>query len=100
MFATLTARAYRKWQLYWEQEPWGPWRDNLHAAIVAREVRRPYTKKGTSVKLEPFMVRSPDERKKEGVDGLFSMLAMAATKVKKGEVKAKPRSKKRRGKRR
>lgn len=25
---------------FYEEEPWGAWRDNMHAAIIAREVRR------------------------------------------------------------
>lgn len=31
---------YELLQRYWTEEPWGPWRDNLHAAIVASEVLR------------------------------------------------------------
>lgn len=47
---------------YWAEEPWGPWRDNLHAAIIAREVRRPYLRKGAKNPLDDFMVMQPGRR--------------------------------------
>lgn len=62
MKARLPASAYINWQLYWQQEPWGPWRDNLHTAILAREVRRPHLKENAKDELDTFMVMSPAER--------------------------------------
>jgi hypothetical protein len=47
---------------YWQAEPWGPWRDNLHAAIIAREVRRPYLRRGAKNPLDDFMVMQPARR--------------------------------------
>lgn len=48
---------------YWEEEPWGPWRDNLHAAIVARAVLQAGGYKAT--KIDAFMVRSQERASRE-----------------------------------
>lgn len=57
----MPARDYELLLRYWQQEPWGPWRDNLHAAVIAAEVRRPHLKKGKKVQLDDFMLRHPDD---------------------------------------
>lgn len=31
---------------YWAEEPWGPWRDNAHAGVIASAVENLYVKKG------------------------------------------------------
>lgn len=46
---------------YFAAEPWGAWRDNLHAAIIAREVRRTLTPRRT-IDLQQFMVMPPARR--------------------------------------
>jgi hypothetical protein len=45
---------------YWAEEPWGPWRDNLHAAIIAREIHRAHFK--GEIRLDDFMVLDPAKR--------------------------------------
>lgn len=52
-------------QRFWLHEPWGPWRDNLHAAMLAIEIRRPYLKKGAKSRIGDFMIRHPDELAEE-----------------------------------
>lgn len=47
---------------YWRMEPWGTWRDNMHTAIIAREVRRPWTKDIPSLAIENFLLLPPDAR--------------------------------------
>lgn len=46
--------------------PWGPYRDNLHAAIVAREVAnmagRTLTE-GHERRLDDYLIRPPEERR-------------------------------------
>jgi hypothetical protein len=59
---------------YWEVEPWGAWRDNLHAAIIAREVRRPYLRKGASNDLDDFMVMDPEIRRRRRLTALIQAL--------------------------
>lgn len=82
----MPARDYAMLQRYWMHEPWGPWRDNLHTAILARETLRPHFKKGSSIRLDDFMLRHPDEvaeetaaRRKAATRGLFGILKSVAT---------------------
>lgn len=74
MHASLTLRAYAKWQRYWEEEPWGPWRDNLHIAVLAREMRRPQQRPLTSISLEQFFYRTPDRAQTNANENLWNML--------------------------
>lgn len=72
--ASLSLSAYRDWQLYWIEEPWGPFRDNLHAAIVAAQVQALRSKKGSRIKLDQFMVMDPSARRRENRAGFIAML--------------------------
>jgi hypothetical protein len=80
MRASMTQRAYAGWKRYYEVEPWGPWRDNLHVALLAREVRRTRFPRSPA-KLQEFMVRSPWERAAEAEQNLFAMFGATAVKV-------------------
>lgn len=83
MKRSLTQREYLGWQLYWEAEPWGPWRDNMHAAIIAREIRRPQVKPGTRVDHETFMLRDPRIRSKDNETKVIAFLRAIAKPVSK-----------------
>jgi hypothetical protein len=41
----MSARELDDWTAYWQVEPWGPWRDNVHAGLIASVIanvnRRP-----------------------------------------------------------
>jgi len=72
---------------YWLHEPWGSWRDNLHTALLATEIRRPYLKKGSPNPIGDFMLRHPDElseeraeKKRKASRNLFSMFKSIAKK--------------------
>lgn len=62
---TVAARELREWSLYWSQEPWGPWRDNAHAGLVASvmanafrgEKQRPY-------QMEDFMLLDAEDNER------------------------------------
>lgn len=82
MRASLTQREYLGWRKYWDVEPWGAKRDNLHAAIIAREIRRPQMRAGARVTLEEFMVRDPRERQREASSNLLYWLRSVAKRVK------------------
>lgn len=73
---------------YYVEEPWGSWRDNLHAAIIAREVLKA---NGFKVpKLDVFMVKGParrDAEEKAARQGVFAM--MKAIAVRKRRTKTK-----------
>ena len=81
MKRSMTQRSYLGWQRYWDKEPWGPWRDNIHTAIIARELRRPQVRRGTRIPLEQFFVRDPEERRQEGINGFFGFLQAVAKQV-------------------
>ena len=63
----------RRWSRYWNEEPWGSYRDNIHAAMLAIELRRPQSKKGAKLTLEQFMWKLPDDpaEKKRAVKAQF-----------------------------
>lgn len=66
------------------QEPWGPWRDNMHAALIAREVRRPYMKDQAKNPIADFILRSHQERQEESAQktqSFFGFFKSIATKV-------------------
>lgn len=46
--------------LYWTYEPWGAWRDNMHAAIIATNVIRPHLQRGKKVSVDDFMLQHPE----------------------------------------
>jgi hypothetical protein len=43
--------------MYWSEEPWGPYRDNLHAALIVSELLRPHLKEGATLNTDSFMLR-------------------------------------------
>lgn len=66
---------------YWEEEPFGAWRDNAHAAIIAREVRKLGTKRGRRVPMDDFMLLHPEKRREGNVRAFVAALrAMAGGK--------------------
>lgn len=78
MKASMTQREYLGWQRYWSEEPWGSWRDNLHAAIIARSVMLPHLRDGKKVQLGEFFYRRPEERQREANRGLVTMLRLVS----------------------
>lgn len=95
MKASMSWRSYAGWRRYWDAEPWGAWRDNMHAAVIAREVRRT-TGRGSAPKLDVFMLRDPTARAVEMGGKVWSALGAMATAVTPEE--ASRRMKDRRGK--
>jgi hypothetical protein len=82
MKASMSQRQYLGWQRYFEVEPWGPWRDNLHAAVIAREVRRTMqTKRGSKISLDQFMLKTSGERAVEAEKKVIATLGAIAVPV-------------------
>lgn len=52
MLAGMTAAQFEEWQAFYNSEPFGPWRDSVHAAIVAQQVHNVL---GGKAKLKGFM---------------------------------------------
>lgn len=59
MKRAMPRRVYDGWRLYWNEEPWGPWRDNLHTAVVARELARNVPGRRRAPDLQAFFYRNP-----------------------------------------
>jgi hypothetical protein len=80
MRATLPWDEYCSWLAYWQVEPWGPWRDNVHAAIIAREVTRanPRLRRGAKLDLASYMVIDPEQRQRAANERVVSMLQAMA----------------------
>lgn len=49
---------YDRWLRYWQQEPWGPWRDNMHAALIVSKLHNIHKKKSAKAATpDDFMLR-------------------------------------------
>lgn len=69
---------YSQWQRYWDEEPWGPWRDNLHAALIARKVHNMLRGKNSpAASIDEFMLTDKDthqtKQKRSFIDWLKSV---------------------------
>lgn len=42
----MSDRELQEWAIYWRTEPWGAFRDNVHAGIVAAAVTAPHVRRG------------------------------------------------------
>jgi hypothetical protein len=84
---------------YWLEEPWGAWRDNIHTAIIAREIARlPWITRGKqppSMPLEPWMVMDAEKRRQGHLNGLRDLLIGMAGGVRKHVSELKPPARKR-----
>lgn len=79
---SLDMEEYAGWQRYWETEPWGPWRDNMHIAILAREIRRPQVRQGARIELDDFFVANRAARQMDRNAKAIAFLQMIATEKK------------------
>lgn len=67
---------------YWAEEPWGSHRDNMHAAIIATEIRRTMRPK-KPIDIDQFFVVNPERRRARNLAGFMgSLKAMAGDKPK------------------
>jgi len=58
---------------YFHREPWGPLRDNMHAALIVANIRNIFRGKNSrQVKLEDFMFVDKSEHKKKSLAGFVS----------------------------
>lgn len=83
------------WQQYWNQEPWGPYRDNLHTGIIAAmtyNMQRPKGKPPLHAKDFVMVTREADSENKTA-SALNWFKAMAdATKAKRAKESGNDRS--------
>lgn len=80
---------------YWDQEPWGTWRDNMHIAILAHHIRSALLgSKGVLPMYSYFVMSEEDRAKKDVVEGaktkkgfMSALRMMAGKKKRKDELK-------------
>jgi hypothetical protein len=85
--ASLGVREFDQWHSYYLQEPWGAWRDNVHAGLIAaavanfstRKLKRPAT-------FDDFLLKQKDDAKAANRGRLLGLFRMAGVK-KKGKRK-------------
>jgi len=74
----LPQRELGDWALYWKLEPWGAWRDNMHAGIVAASVLQPHLKEGAKIKPEDFMLVDRDVLRRKSISQFAAQLNSAS----------------------
>jgi len=76
---------------YWQDEPWGPWRDNLHAGLIASAVANYGPKKLRRVmSWKDFLLKPRIATQTQNRGSLLAALRMMAKPRQKG-AKVKPR---------
>lgn len=77
---------------FYQEEPWGPWRDNVHAALIAREVARLRMKPNARVEIDNWMLEHPDKRRRKRLSGFVNALkGMAGERIHISEHNARKR---------
>lgn len=93
----LPADDYELLERYFAEEPWGPWRDNMHAAIIAAELRHLRNPKSTA-KHSDFLLVHPERRRRGNLKALVDALRAMAGGRRKHVSEVKPRKRSRRRK--
>jgi hypothetical protein len=70
----LPVQELERWAKYWSEEPWGAYRDNLHAALIVSELLKPHLERGAKLSLLDFMFEHPEDRKKRSRAKLLTTL--------------------------
>jgi len=82
----LPSREIERWRRYWTEEPWGPWRDNMHTALLAVEVRRPQLGPGDErPTTETFMLHHVEDAKAAQNARMIATLETQAIKSERAE---------------
>jgi hypothetical protein len=84
----LTHREFVRWQLYWREEPWGPHRDNVHAALIVTELLKPHLKEGAKITIDDYLLKLPEDREQEAAAVFVAQLDYAAYQEKRAARRA------------
>lgn len=97
----MTPSEWSRWRRYWNEEPWGTWRDNAHAGLIAAAVLNPYRKKGAkALGFDAFMLKNQEIANADNMNSLLKQWkGMARPRAERdAERKAARIAKKRKGK--
>jgi len=65
--------------LFWRQEPWGSYRDNIHSGMIAATLANVYRKKNSpALTFEDFMLITPEEHKRRQTEKTFKWMKSVA----------------------
>lgn len=79
----LPQRELDRWARYWSEEPWGTYRDNMHAALIIRELLKPHLPENSKVPpLSDYMFEHEEDRKQRARQKLLAELTMVTRKRK------------------
>lgn len=84
----LPEREIERWRLYWNLEPWGAYRDNLHVAVLASTFLAPHVKEVPTT--DRFMLEPEWKIKQRQRQKVIAMME-AASRIK--PPKPKPKKK-------
>lgn len=75
-----------EWLVFWRMEPWGSYRDNVHAGLIAATLANIYRKKNTEpMSFEDFMLVTPEEHNRRQTEKTYKwMRSLAKKKVDSG----------------
>lgn len=70
-----------EWEAYWRAEPWGAYRDNIHAGLICAVLGNIHRRKGSpEITYEDFMLKEREDYKRAETE---RALAWFRSKVKK-----------------
>lgn len=75
----LPFRELQRWARFWEVEPWGPARDNWHAARICMAVLLPHLRKGAKLNIKDFLFESRQDAQIRQKRELVAWLESAAS---------------------
>lgn len=81
---TTSAREILDWQAYWNVEPWGAIRDNMHAGIITSMIFNANRSRNDKARsYSDFMLKDPEQVKESGTQKFVAALRALAVPRKK-----------------
>tara|TARA_R100000951_G_scaffold90032_2_gene78181 strand:- start:4989 stop:5258 length:270 start_codon:yes stop_codon:yes gene_type:complete len=81
LLESMSYKELNGWSRYYEEQPFGSWRDNYHSAIIASMLWNVNSGKGKSKTPDDFMLKPAKERSKsETLTTLAQLQALAQRK--------------------
>lgn len=79
----MSAREFDLWARYWQAEPWGAMRDNMHAGLVCSSVIAPHVRRGKKAPTyKDYMLKDAATALEERMAGTASTLAALRARAK------------------
>lgn len=77
----MSSDEYSDWLTFYDLEPFGDTRNNIHAGMIASVMANQTRKKGTrAYSFKDFMIMNPDERREQATKEFVSFIKSAAVK--------------------